>query len=84
MKYFQRTSFQLFFEKNPHYRSSDSLLNKIHFDFGFIKLVSRMFPFKDENNEWEINKSKVNMINKNTGGYIRNYNTGDFLLRNSF
>ncbi len=75
---------KLLFEKHPHYRSSDSLLNKVHFDFGFTKLVSRMFPNKTKELGWEIDKRKINLINKNTGGYIRNYIHNDFVLENSF
>ncbi len=36
---------KLKFEKFPHYRGSQSgMLNKVHLNLGFTKLVSRMYP----------------------------------------
>ena len=60
------------FEKYPHYTSGESLLNKIHLDLGFTKLVSRMYPYKTVDG-WVINSQSTKLITKYTGGKIGTY-----------
>ena len=36
------------FQKSPNYIGK-SILNQVHLDLGFVKLVSRVFPEKDKN-----------------------------------
>ena len=60
-------------EKYPHYSSgTDGKLNKIHLDLGFTKLVSRVLPKTDENG-WMIDPIKKELIEKHTGGLIKNH-----------
>ena len=63
---------KLTFEKEPHYTSSNpySVLNTIHWDFGFTKLVSRMYPTLLENGYHEIDPEKIKLINEKTKGKI--------------
>jgi len=60
---------KLKFEKFPEY-SGQSVLNKIHFDFGFTKLVSRMYPYKTNEGYTHLDPEKVKLIVENTGGLI--------------
>lgn len=73
-------------EKYPEYSGRD-ILNKIHFDFGFIKIVSRMKPNINKDG-FEIDKNKVNLIEEYTGGIIKDHKIDqdkeDFILKNSF
>jgi hypothetical protein len=75
------------FEKNPHYTSSggEGMLNKIHLNLGFTKLVSRMVPTRDLKG-YIIDQEKVDLINKFTWGKIGDHRNdrGDFNLTNSF
>jgi len=81
------------FEKYPHYTSFKcGVLNKLHLDFGFTKLVSRVIP-EETINGFKVNKSKVELVNKYTGGIISTYKfksnctdcpDDDFLLYNTF
>lgn len=58
------------FEKDPEYTGSNSgLLNKVHIDLGFTKLVTRMIPNKNLDG-WEIDLNKVNLIEEFTDGKI--------------
>jgi hypothetical protein len=58
------------FEKHPHYTGGGSgVLNKVHLDFGFTKLVSRMIPYRNED-KWVINSQATKLITKYTGGKI--------------
>ncbi len=59
------------FEKFPHYTGggSSGMLNKIHINLFFTKLVSRMIPFY-ENGRWLVDEKKVNKINELTGGVV--------------
>lgn len=79
---------RLKFERYPHYtRGGDTdLLNKIHLNLGFTKLVSRMFPFQTLRGGDSIDPKKVELINKHTGGVITDYifNNGQHQLKNSF
>jgi hypothetical protein len=75
------------FEKHPHYTSSggEGMLNKIHLNLGFTKLVSRMVPDRDLEG-YIIDQEKVDLINKWTWGKIGDHRNdkGDFNLTNSF
>ena len=74
------------FEKYPHYTCSKSLLNKVHLDLGFTKLVSRMYPYKTKDG-WAINSRATKLITKYTGGKIGTHKfgkDGEHVLENSF
>ncbi len=60
------------FEKNPYYTSSGpySVLNKVCWNLGFTKLVSRMYPEKMENGYHKIDPIKIKLITLNTKGQI--------------
>ncbi len=79
---------KLKFEKFPHYRGSNSgILNKIHLDLGFTKLVSRMYPLQVIDGHSNIDPDKSLLIRKYTGGKISTHTWGDdndFTLENSF
>ena len=70
------------FEKYPHY-TDGTVLNQIHLDLGFTKLVSRV-------SSKEVDPEKVALINRFTGGRISSYKLndypedGDSILPNSF
>jgi hypothetical protein len=66
---------RLKFEKYPEYTGKDKL-NKIHFDLGFTKLVSRITPYRDTSG-WLINPQAKYLIERNTGGIINNYAFGN-------
>ena len=77
---------KLKFEKYPHYRGGVSgVLNKVHLDLGFTKLVSRMIPYKNLDG-WVINSRATKLITKYTGGKIGTHKFGDdeYVLENSF
>lgn len=58
-------------EKHPHYSGRDQL-NKIHWDLGFTKLVSRITPYQDLDGN-KINSICISLIEDHTGGCIRTY-----------
>lgn len=62
---------KLRFQKSPHYMGK-SILNDIHLDLGFTKLVSRVFPEKDKEG-WVADINKIYDINIYTGGRIANH-----------
>jgi hypothetical protein len=62
---------RLAFEKFPHY-SGVSILNKVHLNLGFTKLVSRLYPNRYFDG-LEINKEKAAKISYYTGGTIKTY-----------
>lgn len=73
-------------EKFPYYTGKDKL-NKIHYDLGFTKLVSRITPNIIKGQGWEVDKEKIELINQNTGGIIGIYSfdeNPDNVLYNSF
>ena len=81
---------KLKFEKEPHYTGSNSgMLNKIHLNLGFTKLVSRVLPFRDAKG-YVVDKDKIDLIEHYTGGFIRDYHVDnrepkdEFTLYNSF
>ena len=77
---------KLKFEKNPHYIGGGSgVLNKIHLNLGFTKLVSRMVPYRNEDG-WVVNSECTKLITKHTGGKIGTYTSrgGEHKLPNSF
>ena len=79
---------KLKFEKYPNY-TGRSKLNKVHLDLGFTKLVSRIFP-NETKNGWEVDPEKVKLINRSTGGVIKDHwvenrePKDEFTLPNSF
>ena len=77
------------FEKFPHYTGGGSgMLNKVHLNLGFTKLVSRMIPRQVmEGGPSNIDPKKVELIEKYTGGVIGTHkfgNDGEYVLENSF
>ena len=77
------------FEKYPHYSGSKSgVLNKVHLNLGFTKLVSRMIPKQVmEGGPSNIDPEKIELIEKYTGGVIGTHkfgNEGEYTLENSF
>ena len=76
---------RLKFEKFPYY-TGKSKLNKIHLDFGFTKLVSRVTPVRTTAG-WVINPECRYLIEKYTDGVITGHTLGDnneYSLPNSF
>lgn len=62
---------KLKFEKYPHYSGSKSgMLNKVHLDLGFTKLVSRLIPKEVKDGGSNVDLAKVALIEKYTGGKI--------------
>lgn len=55
------------FEKEPYYTSGGSILNAVHLDLGFTKLVSRL------QTDRSIDPIKNSLIHKFTDGYIGTY-----------
>ena len=77
------------FEKYPHYSGSQSgVLNKVHLNLGFTKLVSRMIPRQVmEGGPSNIDPKKIELIEKYTGGVIGIHKFGnddEFVLEKSF
>ena len=82
--YYGRLRFK--FEKNPHYTGGGSgVLNKIHFNLGFTKLVSRMIPYRNDNG-WVVSTDCTKLISKFTGGKVgsHTFHDGEHTLYNSF
>jgi hypothetical protein len=71
-------------EKHPHYTGGNpwSILNKIHSDFGFVKLVSRIYP-NHKKDGFEINKGKIQKIESFTGGCIGTYEWWEVVSKKS-
>ena len=65
---------KLQFEKSPHY-SGKTILNKVHLDLGFTKLVSRLSPIRSLDG-WKVDPNKLKLIEKYTGGTIGTYTFG--------
>lgn len=63
---------RLKFENDPEY-SGDTILNNIHWDLGFTKLVSRMKPNRTKNQSWQVDYQKILLINENTGLTVKDY-----------
>jgi hypothetical protein len=80
---------RLKFEKHPHYSSGeDGILNKVHMNFGFIKLVSRTVPKRNLDGQI-VDPEKVSFINRWTWGKIGTHHVDknsphEFTLNNSF
>jgi len=76
------------FEKFPEY-SGSTILNKVHLNLGFTKLVSRIRPYRDKNG-FIPDRKKIELIEKYTGGKIEDYwvdrrePVEEFTLANSF
>ena len=82
--YYGRLRFK--FEKNPHYTGGgNGILNKVHLNLGFTKLVSRMIPYRNDNG-WIVSTDCTKLITKFTGGKIGNhtFHNGEHTLYNSF
>jgi hypothetical protein len=61
-------------EKDPYYTGGRSgILNKVHFDLGFTKIVSRMIPERTKSGDYKVDKNRVALIEKFTGGVIDTY-----------
>ena len=78
------------FEKMPYYVSGGKggMLNKVHLNLGFTKLVSRIVPKRDLEG-YIVDPKKVDLINKFTWGKIGTHQMDgrpqeDFRLTNSF
>ena len=72
------------FEKHPHYSSGeDGILNKVHMNFGFTKLVSRIVP-KRNLDGYIMDPEKIESINRWTWGKIGTHQSKEFTLSNSF
>jgi hypothetical protein len=78
---------KLKFEKYPEY-SGRSILNNVHLNLGFTKLVSRMTPRQTlEGGPSNIDPNKIELIEKYTGGVIGCHKFGtddEYVLENSF
>jgi len=71
-------------EKYPDYTGGTcGKLNKVHIDFGFTKLVSRVIPNKTING-WAVDPVKIELINRYTDGLIETHAANKFALPNSF
>ena len=82
--YYGRLRFK--FEKNPHYTGGVSgVLNKVHLNLGFTKLVSRMIPYRNDNG-WIVSTDCIKLISKFTGGKVGSHTLqdGENTLYNSF
>lgn len=82
--YYGRLRFK--FEKNPHYTGGgNGVLNKIHLNLGFTKLVSRMIPYRNDNG-WIVSTDCTKLITKFTGGKVgsHTFHDGEHTLYNSF
>lgn len=78
-------SLSLKFEKHPEYRDH-TILNQIHLDLGFTKLVSRMKPTQTLDG-FKINPKAIELIEMYTEGKIGSYTfgpNGEHTLDNSF
>ncbi len=73
---------RLALQKFPYYTGNDKL-NKVHLNLGFIKLVSRITPVRDENG-WVVNPNTVKLIEQNTGLKVRPYTVDDGGPRDKF
>lgn len=61
-------------EKYPEYIGGrNGFLNKIHFDLGFTKIVSRMIPDRTKSGDPKVDRKRVAFIEKFTGGIIDTY-----------
>ena len=67
---------RLKFESDPEYRG-DTILNNIHWNLGFTKLVSRMRPNRTINRGWEVDDQKILLINENTGLTVIDHQASD-------
>jgi len=68
---------RVMFESNPYYTGADkrgfNMLNKVHYDFGFTKLISRLYPTKSPGEGTAIDPDKVALIELHTDGVIQKY-----------
>lgn len=76
---------RLKFEKHPHY-SGRTILNNVHVNLGFTKLVSRLTPDRNEEG-FVIDPEKLDLIKKYTDGTVGLHTfgpNGEHTLSNSF
>lgn len=74
------------FEKNPYYTGNQNgILNKVHLNLGFTKLVSRIRPYRNKDG-WTVNSECIELITKYTGGKVgtHTFHEGEHQLPNSF
>jgi hypothetical protein len=75
---------RLKFEKHPHYSSGEGgMLNKVHMNLGFTKLVSRIVP-KRNLDGYIMDPEKIELINRWTWGKIGTHQAKEFTMPNSF
>ena len=82
--YYGRLRFK--FEKYPYYTGGgNGVLNKVHLNLGFTKLVSRMIPYRNDNG-WIVSTDCTKLITKFTGGKVgsHTFHDGEHTLYNSF
>lgn len=86
---------KLKFERYPEYTKGGmtDILNKVHLNLGFTKLVSRMIPDREPSLEKtfgdipKVDPEKIKLIVEHTGGIITTYTYGpskEYTLENSF
>ncbi len=76
----------LAWEKDPEYQNH-TILNKVHLNLGFTKLVSRMEPIDDTYDHcknWRVDRDKVMLIEEYTGGNIGAHKFDGGILQNAF
>ena len=55
---------KLKFEKNPNYENTkNGILNKVHINFGFVKVTTRLIPNLDDDG-WKLKEDSIPLIEK--------------------
>lgn len=82
---------KLKFQKDPYVRGGGlGILNTVHLNLGFTKLVSRIYPIQSKVEGYLVDPEKVKLINNFTGGIIDSIYLElgvpkeEFTLHNSF
>jgi hypothetical protein len=71
-------------EKNYDYQDTKKgVLNKVHFNFGFIKLVSRLVPNIDKDG-WILKENSIQLIEKYTNCLVGKKNVSDNFFPNGY
>jgi hypothetical protein len=73
-------------ERDPFYRNGKSKLNKVHLDLGLFKIVSRIYPNRDADGNWEVLPNVVSLIERSTGLKVKTHVFGpndEYSLANS-
>ena len=63
---------KLKFEKHPHYSSGNNILNNVHLNLGFTKLVSRI-QINEVFGDYQIHPEKLAKICLYTNGTIKKH-----------